>query len=80
MDEVTGRWRKFLSEELHNFYSSVNIVRVIKSRRISWGYVAHMVDMGNIRTKFWSENLKVRDNFGDQDVNGEIILKWILSE
>jgi hypothetical protein len=33
--------------------------------------------MGNL--KFWSENLKVRDNLGDLDVDKRIILKWILN-
>jgi hypothetical protein len=31
--EVTGDWRKLHNEELHNFYSSPNIFRMIKSRR-----------------------------------------------
>ena len=41
-DEVTGERRK-LHEELKGLYSSPNIVRVIKSRRIKWaGHVARM--------------------------------------
>jgi hypothetical protein len=32
--EVIGEWRKMRSEELHNFYSSPNIIGQIKSRRI----------------------------------------------
>jgi hypothetical protein len=36
-------WRKLHNDELHNLYSSPNIVRVIKSRRMRWtGNVAHM--------------------------------------
>jgi hypothetical protein len=36
-------WRKLHHEELHNLCSSLNIVRVIKSRRMRWaGHMAHM--------------------------------------
>jgi hypothetical protein len=34
MDEITLGWRKLHNEELHNPYSSPNIVRTIKSRRM----------------------------------------------
>jgi hypothetical protein len=42
-DEVTGEWRKLLNGELHNLYSSPDIIRQIKSRRMMWaGHVALM--------------------------------------
>jgi hypothetical protein len=42
-DEVTGKWRKLHNAELHNLYSSPNIIRQIKSRMMRWvGHVAHM--------------------------------------
>jgi uncharacterized membrane protein len=41
--EVDGSWRKLHNDELHNLYSSPNIVRVIKARRMRWAWhVAHM--------------------------------------
>ena len=42
-DEVTGERRRLHNEELNDLYSSPNIVRVIKSRRMRWaGHVARM--------------------------------------
>ena len=42
-DKVTGEKRKLHNEELNDLYSSPNIVRVIKSRRMRWaGHVARM--------------------------------------
>ena len=42
-DEVRGEWRKLHNEELNDLYSLLNIVRVVKSRRMRWaGHVAHM--------------------------------------
>jgi hypothetical protein len=48
-DEVTGEWRKLHSGELHNFYSSLDIIRQIKSRRMRWaGHVACMEEERNV--------------------------------
>jgi hypothetical protein len=52
---VVGGWRKLHKEELHDLYTSPNIIRVMKSRRMRWArYVVCMSDMINA-TKFWSE-------------------------
>jgi hypothetical protein len=43
-DEATGDWRKLHKGELHNLYSSSNIIRMIKSRRMRWeGHVVRIV-------------------------------------
>ena len=75
-DEVTGEWRKLHSEE-PNLYSSPNIVRVIKSRRMRWaGHVA-LMEWGDPCTGFWRGNLRERDHGGDQGIDGRIVLSWI---
>jgi hypothetical protein len=43
-DEVTGDWRRLHVEELNDLYCSLNVIRVIKSRRLRW--VQHVVCMG----------------------------------
>jgi hypothetical protein len=46
-DEVTGEWRKLHNEELHNLYSSSDVIRQVKSRRMMWA--EHVARMGEER-------------------------------
>jgi hypothetical protein len=47
-DEVRGRWRKLHNEELHDLYSSLNIIILIKLRRMRWaGHIARMGEKRN---------------------------------
>jgi hypothetical protein len=43
-DEVTGEWRKLHNEELHDLYSSPNVIRMVKARRVRWA--RHVARMG----------------------------------
>jgi len=76
-NEVTGEWRRFHNEELNDLYSSPNIVRVIKSRRMRWaGHVAHMGEVRGCIESCWG-NRREGDHWGDLGVDGWIILEWI---
>jgi hypothetical protein len=49
-DEMMGGWRKLHNEELHNLYSSPNIIRIIKSRRVR--RARHVAQMGAKRNAY----------------------------
>ena len=74
-DEVAGEWRKLHSEELIDLYSSPNIIRAIKSRRMRWvGHVARM-RRGDVHTGFWWGDLRERDCLEDSGIERRIILR-----
>ena len=78
-DKVTGEWRRIHNEDIHNFYSSPYITRVVKLRRIRWArHVARMRGRGQMRTWFWCGNLRQECHAEDIGVGGRIILKKIL--
>jgi hypothetical protein len=74
--EEDGSWIKSYNDELHSLYSSPNIIRVIKSRRMRWA--GNVVRGGKVFTRFLLEVLKVKDHWEDLGVGGRIILRWPL--
>jgi hypothetical protein len=62
--EVEGSWRKLRNGELHKLYSSPNIVRLIRSRRLRWaGHVTRMGE-GEVFIGFWLGGPKVKETTG----------------
>jgi len=72
--ELLNIWEQLHNEELNDLYSLPNIVWVVKSRRMRWaGHVARM----DVCIGCWWEILRERGHWGDQDVDGRVILRWI---
>jgi hypothetical protein len=61
-DEVTGEWRKFHNEEFRHLYTSLSVIRIIKSRRMKWA--GHVTRMGRRETgiDYWWESQRERDH------------------
>jgi len=69
-EEVKEEWRRLHNEERNDLYSSPNIVRVIKSRRMRWaGHVARMGEEWGCIGSWWGNRME-RDHWGDLDVDG----------
>jgi hypothetical protein len=74
-DEVTGEWRRLHNKELYALYSSPNIIRVIKSRRLRWaGHIARMGERNVAYTGFWWGNLRKGEHLESPGVDGRILL------
>ena len=79
-DEVTGEWRRLHDKAFHVLYSSPNIIRVIKSRRLRWA--GHITRVGKRRSAYrvLVGKREGRNRLEDQGVDERKILKWILEK
>jgi hypothetical protein len=77
-DAVTREWRKLHSGELHNLYSSPDIIRQITSRRMRWaGHVARMGEGRNMYRVLVGKP-EGKDHSDDRGVDGRMGSKWTL--
>jgi len=71
---IIRNWRRLHNEEVNDLYSSPNILRVIKSRKMRWaGHVARMGEERGCIGPWWGNRGK-GDHFGDLGVDGWLIL------
>jgi hypothetical protein len=78
-DDVTGEWRKLHNEELHNLYSSPDIIRQIESQGELCGHgMWHAWGRREKYTRFWLESLKERAHLEDQGTDGRMGSEWLL--
>jgi hypothetical protein len=75
-DEVTREWRRLLNKELYALYSSPDIIRVIKLRRLRWSGDVARTGRG-ARQRVLMEKLRKGSHLEDPGVDGRIIIKWI---
>jgi hypothetical protein len=74
-DEITRECRKLHKEEFNDLYSSPNIVRVIKSRRMRWaGHVACMGERRGIY-RFFVGKPEGKNHLEEPGIDGRIILR-----
>jgi len=77
---ISVEWRKLHNEDLRGLYSLPNIVRLVKSRRMRWeGHVARMVEGRGVHRVLVGKPEGKRP-LGDPDLDGRIILSWILGK
>jgi hypothetical protein len=75
---LTGEWRKLHNAELHNLYSSPDIIRQFRSRRMRWaGHVARMGEERRVYRVLVGKP-EGKNHLKDQGVDGRMGSKWTL--
>jgi len=76
-DEVTGEWRRSHNEERNDLYSSPNIVRAIKSRRMGWARNVARMREGRGACRVLVGKPEGKSLLGRPRRRGRVILRWI---
>jgi hypothetical protein len=79
-DKIAGEWKELHNKEFHILYSSSNIIKQIKSRRVKW--VRHVARMGEDRNvyKVFMRKPEGNNHLEDQGVDGRMLSEWILAD
>jgi hypothetical protein len=80
MEAAAVSWRRLHNEELHNFYASTNIIRVIKSRRKRWTGLKALMGKTRNAYKILVGNPEGKMLLQTTSTDRKIISDWILGK
>jgi hypothetical protein len=75
-DQMTGEWRKLHNEELHNLFSSPDIIKQVKANEVSGA--CGMYGRGEKSVQGFGGKARKKDHWEDQGVGGKMGSEWIL--
>ena len=75
-----GEWKVLYNEELNDLYSSANIIRLMKTRRMTWARHVGHIGRGEMHTRFWWGNMREREHLENVVADWTMILEWKLKK
>jgi hypothetical protein len=75
-----GEWRRLHNDELYSLYGSPDVVRVIKSRTLSWTGHAARMEEGRRAFKILTRTPSGKRSLEGLSANGRIKLEWIIKK
>ena len=75
-----GEWKTLYTEELNDLYSSANIIRLMRARRMTWAWHVERTGRGEMHKRFWWGNMRAREHLENVGVDGTMILRWMLKK